>query len=200
MTRPALIRSSCAPYHVTNRTTFGEPYPMPLTEVWPLMVLELMKVSRIHALSVHAFVLMDNHFHLLCHTPQENLDEVMQNFLRNVATSVSKGSVLWKGRYKWSLISNSIHYRQVYRYIYQNPIRAGLVERVEDYPFSTLRPVPFPLHSSLAMSFGGQEGELRWLNQKLTSEDDHLIRLGLRKFEFDVSMRNMRSFAKLAME
>jgi putative transposase len=202
MTRPALIRSPCIPYHVTNRTNFGEAFTKPLTDIWPMMVLELMKAHRVHGLAIHAFVLMDNHFHLLCHTPRENLDEVMQSLLKSIALTVNADKpekTLWRGRYKWSLINNSIHYRQVYRYIYQNPLRAGVVQRVEDYPFTTLQPVPFPLHSPLALSFGGLEGELHWLNQRLTEEDDGLIRLGLRKFEFDVSMRNLRSFAKLSM-
>lgn len=203
MPRPLLIRSKTHPYHVTSRTNNKEFFPIPLNEVWKIMLEELHRMHLKYGLAVHAFVLMGNHFHLLCHTPQGNLDEVMRLFLRMTSIRISKEAEaknhLWGGRYKWSLVESQTHYYQVYRYIFQNPVRAGIFERVESYPFTTLKDVPIPLHSFIPMSFGGKEGELHWLNESYDKEDQELIRLGLRKFQFDVSQRKLKAFNKLSV-
>lgn len=41
-------------------------------------------------------------------------------------------------KYNWSLIKHHAYFKNVFRYIYQNPVRAKIVKRCEDYPFSTL--------------------------------------------------------------
>jgi putative transposase len=128
----------------------------------------------------------------------------MHAFLRTVSVEINIRAKtinhVWGGRYRWSLIDSQRHYYQVYRYIYQNPIRAGLVRRVEDYQFSTLnKELPFPLHSNIAMSFGGEEGELIWLNEKYESEDIDLIKSGLRKSQFDLNKRKLKAFEKLTL-
>ena len=201
MGRPELIKTNQHPYHITSRCLEKRFFPLPLEDLWPLMLKELNHCHRTHELKIHAFILMGNHFHLLAETPEQNLDEVMHAFLRKTAIQINRLSQrqepLWC-RYKWSLISAPSYYYQVYRYVFQNPLRAGLVERVEDYPYSSLHPVPFPLCSHVPMSFGGAEGERLWLNERYTPEDQKLIRLGLRKFQFDVNLRKMRAFQKLS--
>jgi putative transposase len=203
MPRPQLIRSKTHPYHVTCRTNNKDFFPIPLSEVWKMMLEELHQLHLKHSLAVHAFVLMGNHFHLLCLTPEGNLDEIMRLFLRNTSIRISKLALtsnhLWGGRYKWSLVESQTHYYQVYRYIFQNPVRAGIFDRVESYPYTTLRDVPIPLHSFIPMSFGGREGELHWLNEHFQKEDQELIRLGLRKFQFDISQRKLNAFNKLTL-
>ena len=202
MPRPLLIRSETHPYHVTSRSNNKEFFPIPLKEVWEIMIHQLNMEAQENGIAVHAFVLMGNHFHLLCHTPKGNLDQIMQHFLRLTTVKINQRSRtinhLWGGRYKWSLIESQTHYFQVYRYIYQNPVRAGICGKVEDYPFSTLKDVPIPLHSFIPMSFGGHEGEILWLNERYKKEDEEIIKLGLRKQQFDVSKRNLSSFNKLS--
>ena len=203
MPRPLLIRSETHPYHVTSRCNNKEFFPIPLEDVWGIMIAQLKLEVIEQSLGVHAFVLMGNHFHLLCHTPNGNLDQIMQRFLRSTSIKINMKSNMinhvWGGRYKWSLIESQTHYFQVYRYIYQNPTRVGICERVEDYPYSTLRPCPLPIHSFIPFSFGGLEGELLWLNEKYEKEDQELIKLGLRKSQFDVSQRKLKAFNKLSL-
>lgn len=167
------------------------------------MLEQLLYLHKNQSLAVHAFVLMGNHFHLLCHTPKANLDQIMQIFLRSTSIKISREAKtinhLWGSRYKWSLIESQTHYYQVYRYIFQNPIRAGICKRVEEYSFSTLKPVPIPLHSFIPLSFGGSEGELHWLNEHYEKEDEQLIKLGLKKHQFDVSQRRLKAFNKLSL-
>jgi putative transposase len=203
MPRPILIRSTTHPYHVTSRSYNKEFFPIPLSKVWEIMLEELKNASKQHNLAVHAFVLMGNHFHLLCHTPKGNLDQIMQYFLRTTTLKINSLSGhrnhLWSSRYKWSLIDSQTHYYQVYRYIFQNPVRVGLCDKVEDYPYSTLHDVSLTLHSFVPMSFAGKEGELIWLNEKYEKDDEVLIKLGLRKHQFDVSQRKLKAFNKLSV-
>jgi hypothetical protein len=146
---------------------------------------------------------MGNHFHLLCHTPKGNLDQVMHSFLRSTSIKINNrnkdASHSWNGRYKWSMINSQAHYYQVYRYIYQNPVRAGICHRVQDYPFTTFRCTRLPIHSSLTFTFGGEEGELIWLNQIYLKEDIDLIKLGLKKHQFDINKRKINLFNRLSL-
>ena len=203
MARPHLIRSKSHPYHVTARCNNREFFPLPLNDVWKIMIDELDFLAEKHSLKTHAFVLMGNHFHLLCQTPDENLDVIMQALMRRtsikIKSRVSEINHLWGGPYHRTLIRNQAHYYQVYRYIYQNPIRAGIVPRVEQYPYSTLKQVPFLIHSFIPMAFGGQEGEILWLNEKYKDEEQDLIKRGLRKGEFDINMKSMRNFLRLSL-
>ena len=204
MPRPLLIKSDIHPYHITSRCNNKEFFPLPLEEIWPIMMRQLKRCQVERSLCIHAFVLMGNHFHLLCHTPLSNIDECMHSFLRSVSVEINRRAQtenhLWGGRYRWSLINSQRHYYQVYRYIYQNPLRAKLVARVEDYPWSTLRhDLPFPLHSNIPMTFCGEEGERLWLNERYEAEDLELIKLGLKKQQFDLDKRRFKAFNKLSV-
>lgn len=184
MPRTRLIRSETHPYHITAQCNNREIFPLPLQDIWEIMVKEMMIVKVQCDVSIHAFILMENHFHMLCTTPKGNIDVVMQKFMKNTSHQINKqsqkSSHLWGGRYKWCLLKSLPHYDQVYRFILQNPIRAGMCARVESYPFFV------PAISS--------EEEMTWLNHVLEKEDIELIRTGLKKREFDVSQRNRRKF------
>ena len=201
MPRPLLVRSETHPYHVTSRCNNKEFFPIPLHNVWDIMMKEFKKEVDENELCIHAFVLMGNHFHLLCHTPKANLDQIMQRFLRSTSIKINSQSKtinhLWGGRYKWTLIDSEFYYFQVYRYIYQNPIRAKICERVEDYDYSTLINSVLPVRKLTGPPFDKEENKLAWLNEKYSEEDQGLIRLGLRKHQFDVSQRKKSTFNKL---
>lgn len=204
MPRPLLIRSDIHPYHITSRCQNQAFFPLPLAEVWQIMLQNLKQCHEEQGLAIHAFVLMGNHFHLLCHTPKSNIDECMHLFMRSTAiqiySKVKNVNQLWEGRYRWSLIDSQRHYYQVYRYVYQNPLRANIVDKVEQYPFSTLRSnLPFPLHSCVPMSFGGMEGELHWLNERYDLEDLKLIKLGLKKSQFHLDKKKLKALNKLSV-
>jgi putative transposase len=196
MSKPMIIRCETHPYHVASRIQDQIFFSLPLEEVWNIMISELFKLQRYESLAVHAFVLMGNHFHLLCQTPKGNLDEIMRTFLSVTSRKLSQK---WEPRYKWSLIESQTHYFQVYRYIHQNPLRAGICKRVEEYPFSTLKECQLPLHSIVPMSFGGSKGEIEWLNEMYEEEDRKLIKLGLRKSQFDITQRKLKAFNKLSV-
>ncbi|WP_408098772.1 transposase [Peredibacter sp. HCB2-198] len=204
MVRPYFIKSENHPYHVVARTSDREFFPLSLDEVWMIFMDELKRVHVDYQLCIHAFVLMGNHFHLLCHTPKGNLDQIMHTLMRNTSVRIKRRSrsrdPIWDGRYKWSLIESQTHYYQVYRYIFQNPLRVKIVSKVQDYPFSSLHPVSFPLHSFIPLLFGGHEGEYIWLNETLDREAEALIKLGLKKQYFSINKRKQKIFNKLLLE
>ena len=95
-----------------------------------------------HGLAVHAWVFMHNHIHLLA-TPDnaQSLPRTMQSVGRRYAQyfnrTYHRSGSLWEGRYKSALVDTERYLLSCYRYIELNPVRAGLVHRPEDYPYSS---------------------------------------------------------------
>ena len=92
--------------------------------------------------SLHAYVLMTNHFHLLLSPPSgEALSRLMQSigrrYVRYFNAEYNRSGTLWEGRFKSSVIDSEAYLLTCYRYIEENPVRAGLVEIPEDYRWSS---------------------------------------------------------------
>jgi putative transposase len=97
-----------------------------------------------HRLAVNAYVFMTNHVHLLV-TPQVPgaISKVMHSATRRYAgyfnTRYGRTGTLWEGRYRASRITDDAYLLECHRYIDLNPVRARMVERPGDYPWSTHR-------------------------------------------------------------
>jgi putative transposase len=136
---------------------------------------------------------MSNHYHLLISTPSENIDDCIQYFQSNFSIWMAKktglGAYSFDKRYSWSIVKDPIYYANVYRYTYQNPLRAGMVNLTEEYEYSTLRGryglsklnCPIAPHEYDAGFSSIEENELTWLNTKIPSAESAKIRLGLRR-------------------
>jgi putative transposase len=104
----------------------------------------LSKAAKKCACAVHAYVLMTNHVHLLL-TPSDvgAVANVMQslgrNYVKYVNAAYKRTGTLWEGRYKSSLIDSERYLLACYRYIEQNPVRAGMVKQADDYRWSSYR-------------------------------------------------------------
>jgi putative transposase len=94
--------------------------------------------------AVHAYVLMTNHFHLLA-TPAtgEGLPQMMQavgrRYVRYFNDRQGRSGTLWEGRYRSTVIDTDRYLLACMVYVDLNPVRAGLVERAEQYPWSSHR-------------------------------------------------------------
>lgn len=163
-------RNNSHPFHVAVRTDNLQRFEKPLNTVFEMFVDELRYLHQHQGLAVHAFVLMSNHFHLLCHTPMKNLPEIMETLLKSTANNLS---IHWD-TFRWSMMDSQTHYLNTYRYILQNPVRAKLCERVEEYGYSTLKETRLPIYALVPFAFAGLEGELRWLNGNSELEDRFL--------------------------
>ena len=88
-----------------------------------------------------AYCLMDNHFHLLLRTKTANLPKLMwkhlSQYVRRYNHRHNRVGPLFQSRYKDKIISSDAYALQALRYIHLNPVKDGLTERCEDYPWSS---------------------------------------------------------------
>lgn len=106
---------------------------------------------------VHAFVLMTTHLHMLLETQMANISQFMRKLLSDYGLFYNrrynrKGSV-FRSRYTSYLIQEERYFLTVVRYLYNNPVKAKLVKRPEQYRWSSLY---YLIHPRLLQK------ELRW--------------------------------------
>jgi len=98
------------------------------------------KACKDYMVVLHDYCLMTNHFHLLVETRMENLSLFMKYVNSNYAIYANKkqkrSGHFWQGRFYSRYIANDTYYYTLIRYIEQNPIEAGLVSSVGEYPYT----------------------------------------------------------------
>ena len=86
---------------------------------------------------------MDNHYHLLMETPKANLSQIMQNINTSYTVYVNRkyqrSGHLLQGRFKGIIVDKDRYLIALSRYIHLNPVRAKLVKRPGDYPWTSYR-------------------------------------------------------------
>jgi len=92
--------------------------------------------------SLHAYVLMPNHYHLLLTPPTgKALSDFMQTigrrYVRYFNKEYQRSGTLWEGRYKSSLIDSDAYLLQCYRYIEENPVRSNVVAAPKQHQWSS---------------------------------------------------------------
>jgi len=198
MPRKPVERSRSNYYHITARSNNREFFYLPILNVWDIITKKLGEIQKNHRIKVAAFVLMNNHFHLLILTPEEDIDRVMYFFMKEVNLEIQKctGRInkIFGGRYKGTMIENFGHLVNVYKYIYRNPIEVGLSEKAEFYPYSSLLyrsqnsvRLPFKLEKIFpphAFDSFEELDEYMWINQKFEPHEAASIRCGLQKSVF----------------
>jgi len=94
--------------------------------------------------SVHAWVFMSNHVHLLA-TPdtEDGISHMMQalgrRYVRYFNRRHERTGTLWEGRFRSSLVQTTNYLLACYRYIELNPVRAHMVAEPSQYPWSSYR-------------------------------------------------------------
>jgi REP element-mobilizing transposase RayT len=90
---------------------------------------------------IHVYCLMGNHYHLLLETPSGNLSQIMRHingaYTTYFNTKHRRVGHLLQGRYKAILVERDEYAKALSRYIHQNPLRAGMVEKLEDFQWSS---------------------------------------------------------------
>ncbi|MGE3760009.1 MAG: transposase, partial [Pseudobdellovibrionaceae bacterium] len=141
---------------------------------------------------IHAFVIMGNHYHLMISTPEKNIGECMKYLHREVAKrankSVGRINHFFGGRYKWSMISDEGYYWNCVKYVFRNPVKAGLCNDVKRYPYSSLNQQLTSFSWKMTDFFCDRQKlitlETDWLNEPFLNEEEELITNGLRRREF----------------
>ncbi len=142
MARPLRIEFAGALYHVTSRG--NEQRPIFRSNHDRIAFLSLLGEAAVRfGWSITAYVLMTNHFHLVVQTPEPNLSKGMHWLNGTYAGAFNRkherSGHLFQGRFHARLIEKETYFAQVLRYVVLNPVRAKMVERPEQYRWSSYR-------------------------------------------------------------
>jgi len=157
MARPLRIQYPGAVYHVTARGNERKPIVRDDRDRW-LFLRVLEEITESFGVIIHAFVLMDNHYHLLLETPEANLSPTLRQ-LNGVYTMrfnrrYHRFGHLFQGRYKAILVQKDQHLKELCRYVVLNPVRAGMVKHPRQWKWSSYR------------ATGGYETAPAWLETR----------------------------------
>ena len=129
------------PYHVVQRGNNREPCFIE-TENYQFYLELWESLSRRYGVSVHGYCLMTNHIHFLV-TPNKKLSisntmkVVGSRYAQYINKKYRRTGTLWEGRHRSSLVQSNRYLLTCMRYIELNPVRSGMVERPEEYLWSS---------------------------------------------------------------
>ena len=97
--------------------------------------------AKSFAITIHNYCLMSNHYHLLMEIEEENLSKFMRQLNMNYAIYYNKKykrvGHLWQGRFKSWYVTDDAYLYTLMCYIEQNPLKANMVKRLEEHPYSS---------------------------------------------------------------
>lgn len=151
MARPLRIEYPGAWYHITCRGNERRAIYDDNNDRRTFLDILATSIELFNA-ELHAYILMDNHFHLILKTREANLSRLMQRF--NTSYTVyfnrrhGRSGHLYQGRYKAILVDADAYLLELSRYIHLNPARVKKysqlsekekIELIENYPWSSYR-------------------------------------------------------------
>ncbi len=140
MVRPLRIEYPGAWYHVMNRGA-GRKKIFQGDVHYQYFLSLLDDVSTRFGAEIHAYCLMGNHYHLLIHTPEGNLQRIMRHinglYTQYYNKTMRTDGPLFRGRYKAILVESDNYLLNLSRYIHRNPLEAKRVRRLAAYPWSS---------------------------------------------------------------
>ena len=129
------------PHHAIQRGNNRQPIFLDTPDRERMLALLAEHAPR-HGVALHAYVLMDNHFHVLA-TPAtaDGLPKFMQavgrSYVRWFNDRHGRSGTLWEGRYRSTLVQADRYLLVCMAYVDLNPVRAGLVADPRDHPWSS---------------------------------------------------------------
>ena len=107
-----------------------------------LFVHTLERVRRWYGLCIYGYVVMPEHVHLLVSEPERGELAVALQMLKQIVARKSNAggeSPFWQRRYYDFDVLSERKFKEKLRYLHRNPVRRGLVESPEDWPWSSFR-------------------------------------------------------------
>lgn len=103
--------------------------------------------QKVSGFTLYAYCLMGNHVHLLIQEGQEPLSQIFKRLgVRYVYWynwKYKRTGHLFQDRFKSEPVEDDTYFLAVLRYVYQNPVKAGLCKKPEEYPWSSYCPTSF---------------------------------------------------------
>lgn len=98
---------------------------------WLLLNYHLKRLSEIHKIEPQAFVMMSSHVHLLFRTSKNNENYFTEALLKELNVASPETSLV-------EPITTMAQFLNCYKYVYRNPVEAKIIQKCEDYRFSSL--------------------------------------------------------------
>ncbi len=140
MGRPLRIEYAGALYHITARGNEGKRIFLDDGDRKKFLGIVGDYHDR-YGILIHSYVLMGNHYHLILETPKGNLLKVMHGlnggYTGYFNRKYGRAGHLFQGRYKGILVDKDSYLIPLSRYVHLNPVRARMVERPEQYRWSS---------------------------------------------------------------
>ena len=92
-------------------------------------------------IELYAYCLMGNHVHLLLRTRDNDLETFFKKLAGKYVywynVKYQRVGHLFQDRFKSEPVESDSYFLTVLRYIHQNPVKAGLCKKIEQYPYSS---------------------------------------------------------------
>ena len=140
MPRKARKKSESGIYHimlrgVNNQQIFEE------QEDYEKFLLILNICKDICKFKIYAYCLMGNHIHLLLQEKKEPIELIIKRlatrFVYWYNIKYQRVGHLFQDRFRSEPVDDERYFLAVLRYIHQNPVKAGICQKVVDYPYSS---------------------------------------------------------------
>ena len=140
MSRPIRIAFPGAWYHVMNRGRRSENIYLDKLDYKAFVEL-LQETSDAWNIRIAAYCLMPNHYHMLVYTPEGNISRAMRHingvYTQRFNRRHHLDGQLFRGRYKSIIVNGDSYLLQLVRYIHRNPLKAGIVDDLKAYLWSS---------------------------------------------------------------
>lgn len=140
MGRRPRIEFNGAIYHVIQRGNNKE-YIFEKDEDKNFLLRDIIKKQRDLYFKIIGYAIMNSHFHFIIQTAEEPLQNIMHRINNRYSKHYNhkydrKGHV-FDNRYRAILVQNENYLLTLLRYIHQNPVKAGICSRVDEYKWSS---------------------------------------------------------------
>lgn len=141
MPRQARLRIPGLPLHVIQRGNNRAPC-FGANGDYHVYLSLLDEISQRYSCSIHAFVLMSNHVHLLL-TPEKSdsasllMKHLGQRFVQFINRKYGRTGSLFEGRFRSCVVDSQAYLLRCHRYIEMNPVRANMVTHPSEYRWSS---------------------------------------------------------------
>jgi len=184
-TARACVAGYC--YHVLNRgNARSEVFHKP--EDYAAFLRAIREASVRLPMPLLAYCLMPNHFHLVVRPIGDGdlslwMQWLMTTHVRRYLKHYGHSGHIWQGRFKAFPTQDDDHLITVVRYVERNPLRAGLVARAEDWPWSSLAAaVGMENPPKIAVAEILRRGNWPdFVNAPMTEAESEAIRLSIRR-------------------
>ena len=90
-----------------------------------------------HNIAVGRYVIMPDHLHLFVRGPDDfQLGRWIGMLKQSLAKEIATGPVIWQRGFFDHVLRNDESYGHKWNYVRENPVRAGLVTKADDWPYS----------------------------------------------------------------